>query len=143
MLGCAWAAHADQPGAVCTVDVIHALQEGSGIDPKLDRFKAKLEKPPFNAWKQFKLLGSNQLEIGHKASGKVTLPNGKIATLTYLDHVEQGSKHRVRTQLEVLDGSKRLMQTVFVLDEGGVVLQAGQKYEGGMLVLAVSCQSKH
>jgi hypothetical protein len=35
----------------------------------------------------------------------------------------------------------RMLDTTFKLDEGGVVLHVGQHYQGGVLILGVSCKT--
>ena len=149
------AARAD---ARCTVRVIHALDPATAtpeqhkqgahgdpvkIDPRIDRLRPYLVKPPFTAWHEFVLLDKRSLELAPKVAQQVALPNGKIASLTFLEHLEptDGKHHRVRMQLQI-DGPKKL-DTVFVVHEGGVVLQAGQHYQGGLLVLGFSCDQPH
>jgi hypothetical protein len=49
----------------------------------------------------------------------------------------------MRLRLVIDDKAKKgkMIDTTFVLDEGGVVLQGGQKYQGGILVLGISCKT--
>ena len=55
--------------------------------------------------------------------------------------VEPDPRDRVRLLLEVRKGGAVELQTVFVLDEGGTVLSAGQKHGDGILILGVSCST--
>jgi hypothetical protein len=142
---CAWAlliaagARADEP-AHCKISMVHALEGNGGVDPKLERLKPYFEKPPFTSWKQFKLLDEKSLEVKPGAPAEFKLPNGKDGSLTYVDHLLQGQgKHRLRLKLAISDAGKKVLETVIVLDEGGVFLQAGQKMQQGLLVLAFSC----
>jgi hypothetical protein len=123
---CAWAllasvgAWAGEP-ARCKVQMVHALEGVGGIDARLERLKPYLEKPPFTSWKKFVLLEEK-------------------ASLTYVDHLPRDpGRHRLRLKLAIADGDKKVLETVLVLDEGGVFLQAGQKLQTGLLVLAFSC----
>ncbi len=132
-------ASADEP-ARCKIQIVHALEGPGSIDPKLERLKPHLEKPPFTAWKRFALLEEKELEVKPGAPADFTLPNGKQGSLTYVDHLlRDGGKHRLRLKLAISDSGKKLLETVIVLDEGGVFLQAGQKLQAGLLVLAFSC----
>ena len=36
-----------------------------------------------------------------------------------------------------------MLDTTFVLDEGGVVLLVGQKHQGGVLIIGVSCKTQN
>jgi hypothetical protein len=141
------AARADEPPAHCDVRVIQALPHGSGIDPQITRLRKQLERPPFTAWHGFKLLGDHDLKVPLHESVSFTLPNGKKTSVSYVDHVERpDGKHRLRMRLEIDDRQgaatpEKDLSTVFVLDEGGVVLQAGQKYQDGILILGLSCST--
>ncbi len=144
LLGCAAVSVADEPAtaAKCDLRVIHALKEGGGIDPRITRLRPYLERAPFTAWHEFKLLDDKQMELAPHGSASFDLPNGRKGTLTYLDHMlAADGDHRMRLQLTLDNGEKRVLNTTFVLDEGGVVLQVGQKYQAGLLILGVSCQS--
>jgi hypothetical protein len=140
-LGLAVPASAESPKATCMLRSIQASPTGEGIDPRLTRLKPYLEKAPFTAWKKFDLMDEKELTLAPASSGQTTLPNGNHASLTYVDHVmsPQG-KHRLRLRLEIDHGDKKELNTTFVLDEGGVVLQAGQKHGGALLILGVSCE---
>ncbi len=156
------AASADEMGAHCTVRIIHALETAeptvappaepgkppaaptAKIDPKIVRLRPYLSRPPFTSWREFVLLDEKSLELVPKVAQTFALPNGKSASLTYVEHLPAAAgKHRVRLQLQIGDAAKPLLNTVFVVDEGGVVLQAGQHYKKGLLVLGTSCDEAH
>ncbi len=142
-LASASTARADGQAAMCEVRVIHALHDNQGIDPQINKLRPYLEKPPFTAWGHFKLLDKAELTIERKKDGTFALPNGKQASLTYLDHfIADDGDHRLRLQFGIRDGAHQVLKTTFVLDEGGVVLQAGQKYQDGLLILGISCKTK-
>jgi len=131
---------ADEPHAKCFVRMIKALHEGEGVDPKITRLRPYLEKPPFTAWKRFELVDEKDMVVAPSMTDQFKLPNGKLASLTYVDHVlTPEQKHRLRLRLEIVDGDKKMLNTTFVLDEGGVVLQAGQRLGKGLLILGFSC----
>jgi hypothetical protein len=142
-LGGAFAARsatADEPHAKCSVRMIQAWHEGGGVDPKITWMRPYLEKPPFTAWKKFKLVDEKELTVAPTTTQKFDLPNGKKASLTYVDHVlTPEKKHRLRLRLEVDDGERKVLNTTFVLDEGAVLLQAGQKLGKELLILGFTC----
>jgi hypothetical protein len=136
--------------AVCEVPIIHALRNGDDgraptIDPRIERLKPYLEKAPFTAWGEFKLLERKDLQMALHESTQFQLPNGREATLSFLAHSSGpgDDHHRMRLRLAIEDKAKghKVLDTTFVLDEGGVVLQVGQHYQGGLLILGVSCKT--
>ena len=140
---CAAGAGADEPPAKCELRVIHAMKEGSGIDPRITLLRPYLEKAPFTAWHQFKLLDDKQVSILPHGNAGFELPNGRKGTLTYIDHSQAADgDHRLRLNLVIENGGKRVLNTTFVLDEGGVVMQAGQKYQNGLLIIGISCKTE-
>ena len=125
--------------ASCTLWIVHGLPEAGGVDARLQKLKLYLEKPMFGEWKKFALLDEKALQLSDNVPGKFTLPNGRLGTLTMLGVLEKEGKHRLRLRLTIEDGDKKSLDTVFVVDEGGVVLQAGQKHLTGKLIVGVSC----
>jgi hypothetical protein len=132
---------AEEAPAKCAVKIIHALKDGGGIDGKITRLRPYLEKEPFTAWNHFVLLEDKEIELKPKGTAEFDLPNGRRTTLTYVDHFVTDD-HRLRLRLTIHAKEKKVLDTTFVLDEGGVVLQAGQKHGNGLLVLGVSCQTE-
>lgn len=128
--------------AACSVHVIHGLHQGDGIDERLSRYRANLERAPFSAWQTFRLLNQTELNIALHATGRFTLPNGKAGALSYIGHVQTAEgKHRLKLRLEVGEAPRKQLSTLFTLDEGGVFFDAGQRFQGGLLVLCVSCST--
>lgn len=134
--------------AQCEVTVIHAQHNGDDgrepeIDPQIHRLKGYLMKAPFTAWREFKLLERNELTLQEKGSSEFVLPNGREAELTFVSHSAGPGDHRLRLQMTIEDKGKKsqMLNTTFVLDEGGVVLLVGQKYQAGVLILGVSCKT--
>ncbi len=136
--------------ARCDVPIIHAIRGDQGksqsIDPRIDRLKGFFEKEPFIAWREFKLLDRKELQFNGAGESKFKLPNGREATLSFVEHLRgvEPSDHRMRLrlQMEAKDKSHRMLDTTFVLEEGGVVLQGGQHYQNGVLILAISCKTQ-
>jgi hypothetical protein len=135
-------AAAEEPPARCSVRIIQALHEGDGIDPRINLLRPYLQKGPFIAWKSFKLLDEQELTVPLHSASTFALPNGRQATLTFVGHLLADGKHRLRLQLGIGDQHKKVLHTTFVLDEGGVVMEAGQRYQNGLLILGISCQTQ-
>jgi hypothetical protein len=139
--------HARAEHATCDVPIIQALHNGDDgqsptIDPAIRRLKPYLQRAPFTAWREFKLVDRKELRLPLHGSARFALPNGRTAQLTFAAHTTGPGDHRLRLHLAIEDGAKKMLDTTFVLDEGGVVLHAGQRYQDGILVLGVSCRSQ-
>jgi|SRR5688572_4865783 len=138
----------DHPWWHCTVRVIHAIAPEAGkagsavkLDPKIEKMRPLLSKAPFTAWGEFALLDERPLDLKLKTPQSFQLPNGKTASLTFVEHLPGLDRraHRVRVQLQIGNPARPALNTVFVVDEGGVVLQAGQPFKNGVLILGTSC----
>lgn len=127
--------------ARCTATEIVATNDGKGIDPKLERFRAKLTKPPFSAWNSFRLLGEPGVTTEKDKPATVKLATGGALTLVLKDKmVVQGGKPRLRYGLDIdSKAGKRTVSTVVVFDSGDHVLIAGEPFEKGTYILALSC----
>ncbi len=126
--------------ARCLVRSIHALHEGSAFDAQLEPLKAQLKNPPLSAWKSFRQLDKQELNLPQKEPGSFSFPGDHRGTLQFLEKVEKDGKLRLRLRLELFDGSAKLLSTTVLIDNGGTLLQAGTKHQGGMLVLGFTCQ---
>jgi hypothetical protein len=133
--------------ATCEVPMIHALPGGGAtqIDPKIDKLKPYLSRPPFTAWHDFKLLDRKEMTMQENGSSQFMLPNQRQATLTFLGHTSGPGEHRIRLRLVIDHPEKhhRVIDTTYVVDEGGVVLHVGQKHDNGVLVLGISCKTQN
>jgi hypothetical protein len=145
MLLAGGAARAEE--ASCDVPIIHALP-GSGatqIDPKIDMLKAYLSKAPFTAWHDFRLLDRKTLTLQQGGSATFEMPDHRPATLTFVGHTAGPGEHRIRLRLVIEHPEKqhRVLDTTFVIDEGGVVLNVGHRHDNGVLILGVSCKTQN
>ena len=130
----------DQPAARCTLRVVHALPQEGGVDDKLQPLRARLLRAPFREWKTFRLLSAEERELQPTGAVEYPLPEGRKAHLVYSEHAMEKGKHVVRGTLG-LDGVRSSARTMFSLDEGGVLLVAGQRHAGGILIYALSCRT--
>ena len=142
---CAAAARADEPPAPparCTLRVIHALPQPGGIDPRLPHLRWRLSRPPFSDWHTFKLMSEEQKEIAPTGKVDYPLPDGRHAELVYAEHaLGPNGRHIVRGSLTIA-GPKSHARTMFALDEGGVLLVADARHQGGILIYALSCKTE-
>ena len=134
-------ARADEAtNASCTVTELSATNDKKGVDPKLDRFKAKLTRPPFTAYDTFAFLGEQTVAPERQKPLSAKLVNGNL-TLLYKDKlIVQDGKPRLRIGIEHdgKDGT-RVVSTVVVFDSGDYVLLGGKPFEKGTYFLALGC----
>jgi hypothetical protein len=137
------AAHADDPkpaapkGAetvASEVIVILAREAEGSVDPSLASIKA-LKQPPFNAFKSMKILSRTAVSLSTEASS-VDLPNGRRLQLTLLERRPDG---RTKVQVSInKPGQQDYLPLLQVIASAGEpFFVAGQKHEGGTLVIGV------
>ena len=142
-LGLLWLAaapHAHAAGATKgEVLVILAKEETGAIDDKLKALRA-LQKPPLSAFKSMKVLSTTAVEISIEHPATVELPNGRTLQIKLLESMPDG-RNKVQVSIN-RPGKQEYLQkaTVNVSDEPFFV--AGQRYEGGTLVIGVRLGGK-
>jgi hypothetical protein len=141
VLAAAVPAHA-AGGADCAVTEIRASNEKQGVDPGLTPFKAQLSQPPLSSFDTFKLLGQKSMTLELQKPAGSPLQYGAV-TLLYKDRLAvSGGRQRLKIGLDLDDhDGHRKMSTVVTLDSGTSILIAGQPYQGGTYVLALSCKT--
>jgi hypothetical protein len=132
--------HAGGDAAACKVRIIHAKHEGSTFDPQLEPLRPQLTQPPLSAWKSFTLLGQHDLPLHILTPSNFAVPGGHEGRLEFVGTVEGHGRQRLRLRWQIFDGDARLLSTVFVINDGGTVLQAGIKHDHGLLVLGLTCK---
>jgi hypothetical protein len=133
-----------EPDAQCQVTELRASNDKTGIDPKLDKEKAKLfAKPPFSAFDSFKVLGEQTVAIERQKMKSTKLVNGNL-TLTLKDKtVVQGGKPRLRIDLRLEDAKGTpLASPIYSGPSGDSLALAGTAYEGGTYVLVLTCTAQ-
>jgi len=115
--------------------VIHGLTEGKGVDPALAELPA-LAKPPFDSFKQKKLLSRKQMALVKDTPADAELPNGRKLQLTLLGQTDDG-RHRVRVSIN-RPGKKDYLPVMTVAAAAGdPFFIAGQRYKKGTLIIGV------
>ena len=121
------------PGEVL---VVLGSSEGEGVDPALAKLEA-LKKPPFDAFSKKTLLKRVAVSLEPGKDTDVELPNGRKLKLTVLEKTAEG---RFRVSLSInRPGKQDYLPLMTVLAApGDPFFVAGQKYEGGTLIIGVS-----
>jgi hypothetical protein len=128
--------------ADCTATEIVASNEKEGIDPRLERFRAKLTRPPFSAWDTFKLLGEPRLRADLGKPVTARLATGGSLRLVFKERIKAERKVRLRFGIDIdARGGKRTVSTVVAFDDRDSVLIAGEPHGMGTYILALTCTS--
>ncbi len=121
--------------------VLHATNDGSGIDPKIGKMP-ELGKPPFSSYNSYKLLDRTTQKSSKTTQIAYKLPTGRDLQVLLKDVIEpkkQGEAKRFvmsasiqkpggNTFLPLLEVNAKAGETFFV---------AGQNYKGGVLVIGI------
>jgi hypothetical protein len=123
------------------VIVLHGTNDGKGIDPDIGDLPA-LKKPPFSAYNSYKLLEKYDLKLPKGEAKEKKLPDGGKLSLLFKD-VNRGKKKEDPTKfvlsatIEKADGKQFLPGLDVNALKGEYFFIAGQKYNGGILVIGV------
>ena len=125
----ATAAFADASRVDVQVEVVHASDKGSAIDPpSLKHMQEEFSQSGFN-YSSYRRLSSQRLSLAPNQPQTVKLPNGRTATLVLKD-VSANVAH-IQVKLPPLE-------TTYALGRTGSVFIQGGPQGGGMLVLVLS-----
>ncbi|RMG11510.1 MAG: hypothetical protein D6729_17855 [Deltaproteobacteria bacterium] len=112
------------------VTVVHASHAGKRVDPALKDLQRQLEDFGFTS---YVLEDQRKLTLKLKAPGEVPLPGGRVLTVTPVAREPDG-----RLKIRVAIGPKKILDTTVIVEPGGTFIIGGPKYEGGVLMIAVS-----
>jgi hypothetical protein len=105
------------------------------IEPSLSRLRA-LKHPPFNAFKSIKILSRSNVMLVADRAVELDLPNGRKVHLTLLERLPDG---RAKVQVSINRPYEKdylpLLQVI--ASSGERFFVAGQKFEGGTLVIGI------
>jgi len=123
--------------AVGKVVVLHATNDGKGIDPAIGDLP-QLKQPPFSAYDSYKLLDRGSVKLD--PSGSMRLPDG--GTLGLKVEAAEGDRYTVVASITKKGGKKFLPGATVNAKGGEYFFLAGQKYEDGILVLGIRVVEK-
>lgn len=113
---------------------------GNEFDARLEPLRPQLKGQAFQSFSRFSLIKQHELSIAGGASQNFEVPGEHQGVLSYEGRADSGGKQRLRLRLEIQDGAAKLLSTKFVINDGGTVMQAGMKYDKGVLVLGITCR---
>ena len=98
---------------------------------------SRLKEPPFSAFNTYKLLDKQTLELESGKNGSVKLPNGRSLQVSYAG-LTPDNRHDVSASISQADGNSFLKLLRVSASVGQTFFVAGQSYQGGNLVLAIT-----
>jgi hypothetical protein len=122
---------ASLPGEVI---VILAGSEGT-IDPSLGNIKA-LKQPPFDSFKSLKVLSRSNITLKGSEAVTVELPNGRRMQIAVIERMPDG-RAKVQVSINKPNQKDYLPKLQVVASPGEPFFVAGQKFQGGTLVIGV------
>lgn len=124
-----FAALAAAPAVTVQLDVVHASNQGTEVQPpSLMAMKKSFAQSGID-YKSYRQLSSQKVKLTPNTATQVSLPNGKVATLTLVDVKDNVAQVKV--------GVPPLETTYSLGRQGRVFIQAGP-HNGGTLVLVLS-----
>ena len=114
-----------------TVQVIHASNAGTSVDPALAKIRAQLGSMKYS---NYTLLETRPFGTALGAKHAMPLPGGRTLDL-YPFGLSGGSLELLVT---ITDGSRRLLDTTFRLSNNGTILVGGPAHGDGVLLVAIS-----
>jgi hypothetical protein len=141
---------ADEPGkpaeaapaeVAVEIVILHATNDGSGIDPKIGKMPA-LAQPPFSSYNSYKLLDRVKLPLGKGKSSTTKLPTGRDLMVALKEIIEPKKKdeprrYLVTASIQKPDGNTFLPLLEVNAKPGEPFFVAGQTYKGGTLVIGI------
>lgn len=121
--------------------VLHATNDGKGIDPGIGKMP-ELGEPPFSAYNSYKLLERFELDLPKGEAKDHKLPDGGKLALKFKEATkgkkkEDPTKYVLTTTIEKPGGKEFLPNLDVNALQGKYFFIAGQKYEKGILVIGL------
>lgn len=132
-------AQAPQAAVSAEIVILHATNDGSGIDPKIGQMP-ELAKPPFSAYNSYKLLERTKLDLAKGKPATLKLPNESVLQLSLKDILAAKKKDDPQrfvlgASIQQPGGASFLPLLEVNAKAGENFFVAGQKHKGGILVI--------
>jgi hypothetical protein len=114
--------------------VVLAKEEQGPMEERLKAMPA-LQQPPFNAFHSMKLLSTSAIALDDGKPVISELPNGRRLQLSLIERLPDG-RHKVQVSIN-RPNKKDYLPVLTVIASGEPFFVAGQKYQGGTLVIGV------
>ena len=121
----------------CNLLAIRASNNGGGIDPSLNNYKVQLKRPPFSAFKSFRLIKKQILTLHLKRKVNFVTISGNVrGSLTF----ERIKGRFLNLRLVLFKGKKELLRTLVSVLKGKPFFIAGPSIRGGTLIMGIICK---
>ncbi len=119
------------------VIVLHALNDGKGIDPKIGKMP-QLKQPPFSAYSSYRLLHRGRVNLVKGKDATLVLPNkGKVVLqLKSVSKTKKGKRFVLATRIDKANGSK-FFRGEFKAKPRNIFFVAGERHGKGILVVGI------
>lgn len=119
--------------------VLHASNQGKGVDPAIGKLP-ELGEPPFSSYDTYKLLSRTQLALKKDVAGASKLPNKSELEVTYkgpAPPVDKTPRYALKASIKKPGGDSALRLLEVNAPAGKYFFVAGQPHEGGILVIGM------
>lgn len=134
-LSAARAEDKNEPAVPAEVLVVLASGEEGAVDASLSDIRA-LKHPPFNEYKTLKLLSRSKVQLPREQSVEIPLPNGRTLVLRLVKKLPDG-RAKVQVSISRPNRKEYLPLLEVIASTGEPFFVAGQRYDGGTLVLGI------
>jgi hypothetical protein len=117
------------------VMVLLASGEEGAIDPSLSHVRA-LKHPPFSEYKSLKLLSRLQVTLPRDQPVEIALPNRRTLVLRLVSLLHDG-RAKVAVSISRANRKEYLPLLEVIASSGEPFFVAGQRFEGGTLILGI------
>ncbi|MCC6553890.1 MAG: hypothetical protein IT372_12845 [Polyangiaceae bacterium] len=134
-------AEAPEGAVAAEIVILHATNDGSGIDSKIGKMP-ELERPPFSAYNSYKLLERGNLSLAKAKPTTTKLPNGSVLQVSLKDVIlpkkkDDPKRFVVSASIQEPGGKSFLPLLEVNAKAGENFFVAGQKHKGGILVIGI------
>jgi hypothetical protein len=131
------AAKPEKSDATAELVIAHGTNNGKGIDPKLAGHK-ELKNPPFSSYNSYALLEETTRALAKGKPAAVQLPDGRELKVLLEDvEAKSGKPARFTVKATIKKPGSEESTVQFKAKPGVMFFVAGQRYEGGILVLGL------
>jgi len=121
--------------------VLHATNDGKGIDPKIGKMP-ELSKPPFSSYNSYQLLDRSKQSFSKGNASKIKLPNDGVLMLSLKDIIvpakkDEAKRYVISASIQKPGGNTFLPLLEVNAKAGETFFVAGQNYKGGVLVIGI------
>jgi len=121
--------------------VLHATNDGKGIDPKIGKMP-ELGKPPFSSYNSYQLLDRSKQSFSKGNASKIKLPNDGVLMVSLKDVIvpskkDEAKRYVISASIQKPGGNTFLPLLEVNAKAGETFFVAGQNYKGGVLVIGI------